>query len=202
MNRRIASLLAVATLSIGAAHAGQFDLPDPHVYSRAEDQERARLFMTPCSDHDVGRGCERDGGRATRKAPCTYRVERNVVASLPTDQCYKMEVSRTYRGVWLDEFEGQRFIPDGTSPPEWPRSDPRTPGWREEAERARLANIWIDARRVERRLLQRGTRRHIEFEGRKTMYLGAYGHMGMSGQEVIVDRVISLRDCPTTGPCR
>jgi hypothetical protein len=33
------------------------------------------------------------------------------------------------------------------------------------------------------------------------MYPGHYGHMGMAGQEIIVDRVISLRECPEAGIC-
>jgi len=201
MDGRIASIFAFATLSVGTAHAGPFDPPDPRVYAHAEDQERARLRMTPCTAKDVGLGCERQDGRVIRKAPCGYRTAPNVITSLPTDECFKMEAPRTYRGVWVDEFEGERFIPEGASPPEWPRSDPKSPGWREQAERARLATIWIDASRVERQSRQQGTRRFIEFVGRKTMYPGNYGHFGMSGQEIIVDRVISLRNCPASGPC-
>jgi len=41
----------------------------------------------------------------------------------------------------------------------------------------------------------KGARRmRIEFIGRKTLYPGYYGHMGMSGSEIIVDRVISLKE--------
>jgi len=155
METRIISVFSFAALSVGTAHAELFDIPDPRVYARLEDQERARLLMTPCTEEDLGRGCDRNGGRAVRKAPCTYRAEPNVVAMLPTDQCYKMEAPHTYRGVWIDEFEGQRFIPEGTSPPEWPRTDPTTPGWKEQAERARLESIWIDASRVDRPSRQR-----------------------------------------------
>lgn len=202
MDVRIASLLVLATSSVGTAHAGPFDLPDPQAYARAEDQELARLLRTPCTEEDVGRGCDRNGAGVTRKLPCTYRVAPGALASLPTDRCYKMEGPRRYRGVWVDEFEGQRFVPEGASPPEPSRNNPATFEGREQAERAWLGSIWIDARTIDRQPRQQGTRRRIEFVGRKTMYPGPHGHLGMFGQEVIVDRVISLQDCPATKPCR
>ncbi|MDP1025962.1 hypothetical protein Q5H91_01945 [Sphingomonas sp. KR1UV-12] len=179
-------------------------MPKPDAFARAEDQQRARLLTTTCADTDVGRGCYRDNKRLIREIPCTYQIETNVIGSLPTDQCYKMEAPRRYRGVWIDEFEGQRFIPEGTRPPEWPRTDPKSPGWRERFEQARLATIWLDASRInlDQKPRQRGAKWFIEFVGRKTMYPGAYGHLGMSGHEVIVDRMISLRKCPEGGICR
>ncbi|MBA3880745.1 MAG: hypothetical protein C0500_13635 [Sphingobium sp.] len=114
-----------------------------------------------------------------------------------------MDAPRRYRGIWIDEFEGQHFIPEGVRVPEWPRGDPTTREWRRQADQAIAATIWLD---VERTKLghhrQLGGRRvFIEFIGRKTMYPGNYGHMGMSGQEIIVDHVISQRECPRTGAC-
>jgi len=201
---QLASILASVTLDVGTAQAGPLDPPDPQVFARAEDQERARLLLKPCTEADVGRGCYRYDGRALREAPCSYRIDASTIGSLPTEQCYKMEKARRYRGVWIDVFEGQRFIPEGTKPPEWPKTDPKSPGWKEQFERARLATIWIDTSRVklDRTSRRDGARRLIEFVGRKTMFPGAYGHFGMSGQKIIVDRVISLRDCPPTGTCR
>ena len=202
--RQMASMLAFATMSVGTAQAEQFDPPDPKVFARPEDQERARLLMKPCTEADVGRGCYRYDGLEFREAPCSYHIDASTIGSLPTDQCYKMEEARRHRGVWVDEFEGQRFIPEGTNLPEWPKTDPKSPGWKEQFERARIATIWIDTSRanVDRKSRRNGARRFIEFVGRKTMFPGAYGHFGMSGQEIIVDRVISLRDCPPTGTCK
>lgn len=177
--------------------------PTPEVFARSEDQQRARLLDVKCNDADEGHGCYRYNDLLVREAPCTYHVEAGVIGSLPTDQCYKMEAPRRYRGVWVDEFEGQRFIPEGTNPPEWPRTDPKSPGWKAQFERARLATIWLDVSRVTiaQRPRQRGGKWLIEFVGRKTMYPGAYGHLGMSGQEIFVDRLIMLRECPKTGIC-
>ena len=204
VRRKMALKLTFVTLAAGTAQAGPFDPPDPKVFARAEDQERARLLRKPCNEADVGRGCYRYNGRAFREAPCSYHIDASTLGSLPIDQCYKMEKARRYRGVWVDEFEGQRFIPEGTNPPEWPKTNPHSPGWKEQAERARLATTWLNTSRVtvDRNSRRSGARRFIEFVGRKTMFPGAYGHMGMSGQEVIVDRVISLRDCPPKGTCR
>jgi hypothetical protein len=115
-----------------------------------------------------------------------------------------MDAPRRYRGVWVDEFEGQQFIPEGTREPEWPRGDPKSPEWRKQADQAIAATIWLDVERAKlsHKWQQGGRRVFIEFVGRKTMYPGNYGHMGMSGQEIIVDSVISQRECPQTGACR
>jgi hypothetical protein len=203
LKNRLMIVLAFATIGVSTAAAGQFSDPDPDVFSHAEDQSRARLLNEPCTEVDEGRGCYRYDSRLIREMPCAYHIEAGVIGSKPTDQCYKMEAPRRYRGIWVDEFEGQAFIPEGTEAPEWPQGDPKSPEWRKEADRAIAATIWLDVERVnlghER---QRGGRKmFIEFIGRKTMYSGNYGHMGMSGQEIIVDRVISLRECPETGAC-
>jgi len=195
--------LACATAGVSTAAIGQFAFPNPEVFARAEDQKRARLLGKPCTEADVGRACYRFDGRLIREAPCIYHIEAGVIGSLPTDQCYKMAPPRRYRGVWIDEFEGQAFIPEGTKAPEWPRGDPKSPEWRQEADRAIAATIWLDVERakVGHNWQQGGRKVFIEFVGRKTMYPGHYGHMGMSGQEIIVDRVISLRECPKEGIC-
>ncbi|NIJ21126.1 hypothetical protein FHS95_002829 [Sphingomonas naasensis] len=204
MWKLVVLVLALGTSNVGIPQAGPFDQPEPQVFARSEDQERARMLSEPCSEADIGIGCYRFNGRSIREAPCTYHIDPGVIGSLPTDQCYKMDAPRRYRGVWVDEFEGQRFIPEGTSPAEWPRADPKSAGWREQFERARLATIWLDASRVsfDKMPRKRGTKKIIEFVGRKTKYPGAYGHFGMSGQEIIVDQVIALRECPSTGLCR
>ncbi|MDR6708346.1 hypothetical protein J2X73_002725 [Novosphingobium sp. 1748] len=203
MQLRLALTLTLATLGVAKAQSGPLDRPDPKVFARAKDQERARLMMKPCAKADIGRGCYRYDGHAFREEPCSYQIDAQTRGSLPTDQCYKMETQQRYRGVWVDVFEGQRFIPEGTSPPEWPRTGLKSSEWKEKAEQARLATIWMNANRVHFDGLTRrnGARWIIEFIGRKTMYPGSYGHFGMSGQEIIVDRVISLWECPRTGIC-
>jgi hypothetical protein len=188
-------LLAVMLLGAGSVQAGQFQPPRPEVFARPEDQVRARLLNTPCTSADLGRGCYRYDNRLIREYPCSFAIDAGVRGSLPVDQCYKMEQPRRYRGTWIDEFEGQRFISEGTTPPEWPHTDPRSSGWREQAERARAARIWLDVDRAGvRHDFGRGRRLRIEFVGCQTLYPGAYGHMGMSGSEIIVDRMISMEE--------
>lgn len=199
---RLRAVFAFATMGVSVPAAGQFAALNPEVFANPEDQQRARSLDQPCTNADEGHGCYRYDGRLIREAPCTYHLEAGAIGSKPTDQCYKMEAPRRYRGVWVDEFEGQAFIPEGTKAPKWPRGNPESPEWRKEADRAISATIWLDVERVNLdRERHRGGRKFIEFVGRKTMYSGNYGHMGMSGQEIIVDRVISLRECPETGPC-
>ena len=203
IGKRLILMAACAMVGSGIVKAGQQDLPNPEVYVHAEDQERERLLSKPCTEADIGRGCYRFGDSARREFPCTYQFDvksrgavLHAMGSLPTDQCYKMEKPRRYRGIWIDEFEGQHFIPEGTTAPRWPRTDPNSAGWREQAERARAATIWLDVEPVKLRhgYSNGGRQKFIDFVGRKTLYPGHYGHVGMSGSEIIVDRVISLKE--------
>ena len=182
---------------------GQFTLPKPEVFVRPEDQQRARLLSRTCTEADVGRGCYRYDGRLFREAPCTYHIEAGVIGSPPIDECSKMEPARRYQGIWVDAFEGQQFIPKGTKAPQWPRGNFNTSEWRKEADRAIAGSIWLDVERAKlgHKWKQGGRRAIIEFVGRKTRFPGNYGHMGMFGQEIIVDRVISLTECPNEGVC-
>lgn len=175
-------------------NAGVHDRPNPEVYVRKADGELARLFDKPCSEADVGKGCRRSSNRVRRISPCSdyrdgFAIHRR------TDQCYKLEKPRRFRGVWIDEFEGQQFILQETNPPEWPRFDRNTPGWAQQIEKAQAARIWLDNSRVNLAPFRSGRSAKvlIEFVGRKTKYAGRYGHMGMSGNEIVVDRVISLK---------
>lgn len=196
-SRTIAGVLALSMVA-GAACAGPFDMPKPEVFRRPEDQTRARLIDKPCVSADVGHGCYRFDGRLIRDTPCAYHIDSGTIGFLPTDQCFKMQGPERYRGIWIDAFEGQDFIPEGTSLPDWPRTDPTTPSWREQADRVQAARIWLNVDRagVAHDVNANGRKMRIEFIGRKTMYQGAYGHMGMSGNEIIVDRVISLEPAP------
>jgi len=190
MGKRLARAMAWTMLSLGIVDAAAQERPE--IYLRAEDQERARSLDKPCQETDVGHGCWRFNDHLAREAPCTH-IDAGIIVGIPVDQCFKMEEPRRYRGIWIDEFEGQAFIPEGTDPPRWPSPGSTSPGWRERLERARAASIWLDVERVG--LEHKGGRKmRIDFVGRKTLYPGYYGHLGMSGSEIIVDRVISLKE--------
>lgn len=141
--------LAVALVvgSYGSAVAGPLGPPRPETFVHAEDQERARLRNNPCTEADADHGCYRYNDQLFREAPCAYHIVTGIIGFLPVDQWYRMDKPRRYVGVWIDAFEGQQFIPKGTTPPEWPRTEPRSPGWREQADRAIAAAIWLDVGR-------------------------------------------------------
>jgi len=193
MSKRLTIAVTCAMLSLGIAEAAAQE--NPEVYLRAEDQEKARSLNKPCQETDVGHGCWRFNDHLVREVPCKHYKGGGMIEVAPIDQCYKMDEPRRYRGIWIDEFESQGFIPEGTEPPQWPGPD-HPPGWEEQLERARAAAIWLDVERagLEHHFDKGGRRMRIDFIGRKTLYPGYYGLMGMSGSEIIVDRVISLKE--------
>jgi len=70
----------------------------PEMFARPEDQERA----------------ERLGKGYSGPMPCEYeKIElgNRVLASLPTDQCYKMTPPQRMTGLWSDAFEASEFCP-------------------------------------------------------------------------------------------
>lgn len=195
--KRTAASLAMLIALTASGSPGQFDTPNPKVYAHAEDQQKARLLRTPCRQADIGQGCHRRGEAIVRNLPCAHELPSTSPSGffefLPTQECYKMDRPRRFRGVWIDEFEGQEFVPDGQAKLEWPRSGVRP----EERERVRATKIWIDFSLVGggRKFRDRGGgKSQVEFIGRKTRYAGSYGHMGLFAHYIIVDRVISVRD--------
>lgn len=129
-------------------------------------------------------------GAADPHTRCYLPEERtsdgySVLASLPDRQCYDWQPARRFRGFYIDEFEGQRFIEGGASRlPLRPRDnvwlekdhltdasiDPRLKGWSD------LTKVWS-----------------VELIGRKTARSGRYGHLGASAEELLVDRFTSAR---------
>lgn len=106
--------------------------------------------------------------------------------SIPFDQCYKMDPPRRWRGLWRNDFEGSQFCP-------WPATNC---GY--VASDKRIGPLyWLSAsvpfpEAIKKRRL--GGLYAIEFVGRKTTYRGRYGHVGMSDEEIFVDRLISIRE--------
>jgi hypothetical protein len=112
-----------------------------------------------------------------------------VIEGRPLDQCYKMEPQRRFRGIWLDQFEGSRFY-EGLTNVQQVRA----------AIEARLkqrerSSEWLSFAKEDASTEPSPTARlvSVEFLGRRTAYPGRYGHMGISGSEVLVDRMIAAR---------
>ena len=113
-------------------------------------------------------------GVGDRIAPCARAAEENgvrVVRTLPTEQCVKLLPARRYRGLWLDQFEGSRFCPEPAR-----ECTATSPG----------DKIWLTVKEPGGGA---GTVYAVEILARRTMYKGAYGHLGVSDHELIVDRV-------------
>ena len=111
-----------------------------------------------------------------RPYPCSYSHIENgqeVIESQPTELCVKMQPQQRWRGLWRDDFEGSRFCP---APARECTHD--SPG----------EQIWLS----ETPGRPDGGLYRVEFIGRKTMYKGPYGHMGVFDQEITIDRPISI----------
>lgn len=123
-------------------------------------------------------------GQPGRPSPCAYEETQmgiKVVVGRPTELCVKMMPSQHWRGLWRNDFEGSRFCPEPAT-----ACDYQTPGER----------IWLS--RTPGR--PEGGLYWLEFVGRRTMYKGPYGHMGGSDQELLIDRVISMKELEAPPP--
>lgn len=144
----------------------------PEAYIRPEDQKKAQRL------HDGYLG----------PFPCSYdKIEGggHVIASLPTDQCYKMTTPQRIRGLWRNDFEGQAFCAAPASECPAGKWKPNEPGV-----------AWIDFASPLPGSSETppGGLYAIDFIGRETAYPGRYGEYGFYNKEVIVDRVLSIAE--------
>jgi hypothetical protein len=119
-----------------------------------------------------------------RPFPCAYEGKVDGVETTsesPTEICVKMLPQQRWSGLWRNDFEGSRFCPEPAK-----TCDQNMPGER----------IWLSETpgRPEGGLYQ------VEFIGRRTMYKGSYGHMGLSDHEIIIDRLIALSEIEAPPP--
>lgn len=107
------------------------------------------------------------------------------ISALAADECFKMASPQRFRGIWRNEFEGSGFCPEPDTVCEY--------GSRHDA-------IWLSRSKTVQGLqlprLDDGNLYQIEFVGRMVTERGMFGHSGMYGREVVVDRVISLHPLP------
>jgi hypothetical protein len=103
-----------------------------------------------------------------------------------TDECFEMAPAKRWTGLWRNEFEGSRFCP---SPAQDCSFD--SPGDR----------IWLSYANVQgpgSEAVSEGLYA-IEFVGRRTLKRGSHGHFGASDHEIIVDRLMSIKQAiPST----
>lgn len=142
----------------------------PEDYLRVEDRESARLM--------------RDGYAA--EWPCTYETTElgsPSIASLPTEQCYKMTKPQRIQGFWNDDFEGSQFC---TIPKDC--FYPHVGTWLE------FADPKMEAREPTEKLYQ------VDFIGRRPLHSGSFGHFGLFPTDVVVDRIISIKQVQAPPP--
>lgn len=101
--------------------------------------------------------------------------------NIATDKCFQMTEPRRWRGLWRHDFEGSLFCPE-------PRLECSsvTPG----------DLVWLTfAKNLPATKLEPTGRLYsIDVIGRRTRHRASHGHFGMFDHELIVDRVISIRE--------
>ena len=115
---------------------------------------------------------------------CIEKLRSGGVDAMPehADQCYKFEKPRRWKGIWFNQFEGLLFCPDPVE-----RTCPKNaPTYENE--------IWLEFSSKPPVELGRGGVYEIEFIGRRSLGAGHFGHMGMSPNDMIVDRMISTKE--------
>lgn len=123
---------------------------------------------------------------------CYRRVERNGVVEaefIGMEKCYRFDPPRRFHGVWRDAFEGSAFYDSLDAMPAYTAPVAADFAWLD-VEKVPAADLRMDCRRCSEVAL-------IDFVGRKTSFRGRYGHMGMSPNYIIVDKIISMRRLPT-----
>jgi hypothetical protein len=115
---------------------------------------------------------------------CFDKARWGGIEAMPSevDKCVKMEPPKRWIGLWENGFESSRFCPAPAR-----ECDGNTAGeyiWLSES-----SSVQLPAYNGE----DRPPLYAVEFIGRKTAYPGPAGHMGMAEQEIIVDRLISMK---------
>jgi len=163
-------------LLLAACHRSKYadEITPPEAYVHFEDRLAAYMrrlgfkWRMPCVQQKKEQGTE-------------------IITGLPTDQCVKMTSPQRFRGLWHNEFEGQRFCPAPANECSF-----ITPG----------EVISLDFSSKEMRFDPRlsGELYEIDFIGRRNVYPGYFGHGGGATGEVIVDRIISVKKLKAPPP--
>ena len=165
--RNLAAILSLLLLA-GCHRLDLGKLPPPEAYVRFEDRIAGQMLRWG----------------VPWRLPCsrTEKVAGPVAAIsfLPDEQCYKMDPPRRWRGLWRNDFEGSQFCPA-----------PATECSHEISEDA----IWLDFTvSLPAPLKEPGGLYAVDFVGRAPSYRGIYGHLGVFSREVVVDRMITMKE--------
>jgi hypothetical protein len=121
---------------------------------------------------------------------CLEKIKWGGIQAAPAqaDQCFKFEKPRRWKGIWINQFERQRFCPN---PPE--RSCPKNSTTNQNY-------VWLEFASEPSIKPGSGGVYELEFIGRRSVGAGVFGHFGMSPNEIIVDHIISLREVEAPPP--
>jgi hypothetical protein len=114
------------------------------------------------------------------------RLEGDVMTFIGPRACYTFESPRKFAGIYIDEFEGQRFV-EGANGDLPIRATDRV--WFSYDEKSDLSAVpqFVHGKNSDTRVWR------VRFVGRKTSGKGGFGHFGMSDSHVLVDRVESAK---------
>ena len=148
----------------------------------------AGLLLAGCSENPLAYQRPSDALKAALSLiapePCTRVVtdhgQAGAIESLPDRDCYRLRRAERFSGVWYLGEETSTF-----------RSSP-TPASLERYE------TWLDADEVALRradalaapALDAGFQ--VTFVGRRALFPGRFGHMGMSKRLIVMDQLISI----------
>lgn len=121
------------------------------------------------------------------RGPCFRAMDDDKFESTKsiTEICYKLTQQGRWRGLWRNDFEGSRFCAAPAT-----RCSHDTPG-----ERVWLQySFGVTDTRPRKWKVPPGGLYEVLFIGRRTAVKGHYGHMGASDHELIVDRMLSVRE--------
>ncbi|MBQ95187.1 MAG: hypothetical protein CL510_05060 [Actinobacteria bacterium] len=115
---------------------------------------------------------------------CIDKFRAEGVIAIPQDvrECFPMEERKRWSGLWLNEFEGSRFCSEPAEQCNFYTEGPRV--WLTFAEE--IGEDKRPDRYATDELYE------IEFFGRQTSQSGAFGHMGSSDKEIVVEKLIRL----------
>ena len=111
-------------------------------------------------------------------APC-FRTINGRSARLADAACYSFTNAERMRGVSISGFETRSFYPGRST---LPQGGERSGFWMELDPRLLPTDV--------RSRCREGCALRLDFIGRRTAVQDAYGHMGMAGHIVLVDRVL------------
>ena len=156
------------------------------VQAGPDDKLPSNAYLDPIDQKISQSGIEQPG----RPFPCAREKsdsERTYIETLPIDKCVKMLPAQRYHGLWRNDFEASQFCPAPAGECTFQRAKER---------------VWLTFARDPLGFHRDrfGGLYEIEFFGRRTKYKGAYGHLGASDYEVIVDRIVSMREIEAPPP--